>query len=121
MPDPEHNISCGRFNRWHCYESESHRPDWFDGPNRFIEFSTPDLVGHDDFFEFYYSPSSHSRKAIYMTFASLGFLILALVGALSTSHGGVNRETSRKVVPSDKQLIFLYEEADRGHSHGGMQ
>ena len=73
------------------------------------------------FFEFYYSPSSHSRKAIYMTFASLGFLILALVGALSTSHGGVNRETSRKVVPSDKQLIFLYEEADRGHSHGGMQ
>ncbi len=39
-------------------------------------------------FEFYYAPTSHSRKGIYMTFASLGFLILAMFGALTSSHGG---------------------------------
>lgn len=46
------------------------------------------------FVEFYYSSASHSRKGIYMTLASLGFLILAMFGALTTSHGGSDQKTS---------------------------
>ena len=34
-------------------------------------------------------PASHGRKAVYLTLASLGFLILAMIGVLSTSHGQV--------------------------------
>lgn len=37
--------------------------------------------------EFFYAPTSHGRKAIYLTLASLGFLILAMFGVLTTSHG----------------------------------
>jgi hypothetical protein len=37
--------------------------------------------------EFSYAPTSHGRKAVYMTLASLGFLILAMFGLLTTSHG----------------------------------
>jgi hypothetical protein len=37
--------------------------------------------------EFFYEPASHGRKAVYLTLASLGFLILAMIGVLSTSHG----------------------------------
>jgi hypothetical protein len=40
--------------------------------------------------EFFYAPASHGRKAVYLTLASLGFLILAMVGVLTTPHG---RET----------------------------
>lgn len=47
-------------------------------------------------FEFYYAPTSHSRKGIYMTFASLGFLILAMLGALTSSHGGSAVESIRR-------------------------
>jgi ABC-type uncharacterized transport system permease subunit len=37
--------------------------------------------------EFFYVPASRGRKAVYLTLASLGFLILAMIGVLSTSHG----------------------------------
>ena len=44
--------------------------------------------------EFFYEPVSHGRKAVYLTLASLGFLILAMIGVLSTSHGQSEQETS---------------------------
>lgn len=37
--------------------------------------------------EFFYSPASRGRKAFYMTLASLGFLVLAMIGILISSHG----------------------------------
>ena len=37
--------------------------------------------------EFFYTPASHGRKAVYLTLASLGFLILAMAGVLTTPHG----------------------------------
>jgi hypothetical protein len=46
--------------------------------------------------EFFYAPTSHGRKAIYLTLASLGFLILAMFGILTTSHGQGSPETSRQ-------------------------
>ncbi len=37
--------------------------------------------------EYFYEPASHGRKAVYLTLASLGFLVLAMIGVLSGSHG----------------------------------
>ncbi|TWU56887.1 Cytochrome C assembly protein [Rubripirellula tenax] len=37
--------------------------------------------------EFFYAPASRGRKAVYLTLASLGFLVLAMGGVLSTPHG----------------------------------
>lgn len=37
--------------------------------------------------EFLYSPVSRGRKAFYLTLASLGFLVLALLGVMYSSHG----------------------------------
>jgi ABC-type uncharacterized transport system permease subunit len=37
--------------------------------------------------EFFYTPASRGRKAFYMTLASLGFLVLALIGVVFSSHG----------------------------------
>ncbi|GAA4445039.1 cytochrome c biogenesis protein CcsA [Novipirellula rosea] len=37
--------------------------------------------------EFFYAPASQGRKAIYLTLASLGFLLLAFFGVLTSSHG----------------------------------
>jgi len=37
--------------------------------------------------EFFYAPASRGRKAVYLTLASLGFLVLAMIGVLTTSHG----------------------------------
>ena len=37
--------------------------------------------------EFFYVPASRGRKAVYVTLASLGFLILAMFGVLTSSHG----------------------------------
>ena len=37
--------------------------------------------------DFFYVPASRGRKAVYLTLASLGFLILAMVGVLTSSHG----------------------------------
>ncbi len=44
--------------------------------------------------EYFYEPASHGRKAVYLTLASLGFLILAMFGILTTSHGRESSETS---------------------------
>ncbi|MEO1614774.1 MAG: cytochrome c biogenesis protein CcsA [Planctomycetota bacterium] len=37
--------------------------------------------------ELFYKPASRGRKAFYMTLASLGFLVLALLGVMFSSHG----------------------------------
>ena len=37
--------------------------------------------------EFFYEPSSRGRKAVYLTLASLGFLVLAMFSVLSSRHG----------------------------------
>jgi hypothetical protein len=46
--------------------------------------------------EFFYAPASHGRKAVYLTLASLGFLILAMIGVLSTSHGQAAETSERR-------------------------
>ena len=46
--------------------------------------------------EFLYAPTSHGRKAVYLTLASLGFLILAMVGVLTSSHGQEQVERSNR-------------------------
>ena len=50
--------------------------------------------------EFFYAPASRGRKAVYLTLASLGFLILAMVGLLSSSHGQADKETSQQAPSS---------------------
>ncbi|TWT92685.1 cytochrome c biogenesis protein CcsA [Stieleria varia] len=37
--------------------------------------------------EYFYAPASRGRKAFYLALASLGFLILAMIGILTSSHG----------------------------------
>ena len=37
--------------------------------------------------EYFYAPASRGRKAVYLTLASGGFLVLAMIGVLTTSHG----------------------------------
>ena len=37
--------------------------------------------------EFMYAPASRGRKVAYLTLASFGFLVLAMMGVLGTSHG----------------------------------
>jgi ABC-type transport system involved in cytochrome c biogenesis permease subunit len=37
--------------------------------------------------EYFYAPSSRGGKAVFLTLASLGFLILAMIGVLTSSHG----------------------------------
>jgi ABC-type uncharacterized transport system permease subunit len=49
--------------------------------------------------EYFYKPASRGRKAVYLTLASLGFLILAMIGVLTTSHGQA-AETSGRQVPA---------------------
>lgn len=44
--------------------------------------------------EYFYAPASRGRKAIYLTLASGGFLVLAMIGVLTTSHGQAEQETS---------------------------
>ena len=77
MPDPEHNISCGGLTAG--IAMNLNRTGQIGLMDRTVSLSFLLLIWlvMTTFFEFYYSPSSHSRKAIYMTFASLGFLILA--------------------------------------------
>lgn len=45
--------------------------------------------------EFLYEPASHGRKAVYLTLASLGFLVLAMVAVLTGTHGQSPDGTSR--------------------------
>lgn len=59
--------------------------------------------------EFFYEPASHGRKAVYLTLASLGFLVLAMIAVLtSSSHGQPTvSELSAPVEahePSDDQI-----------------
>lgn len=49
--------------------------------------------------EFFYAPASRGRKAVYLTLASLGFLILAMVGVLSTPHGQSGKPSVQQVAP----------------------
>ena len=44
--------------------------------------------------EFFYSPESSGRKAVYLTLASLGFLILVMISVLTSSHGQAEKEVS---------------------------
>ena len=58
--------------------------------------------------EFFYAPASSGRKAVYLTLASLGFLILAMIGLLTSSHGQSEKDAQMEVlVPgeSDQALI----------------
>jgi hypothetical protein len=61
--------------------------------------------------EFFYAPASHGRKAIYLTLASLGFLILAMVGVLTTSHGRESK--SPQAVQEQADLTTLVQRQDR--------
>jgi uncharacterized membrane protein len=44
--------------------------------------------------EFFYEPASHGRKAVYLTLASFGFLVLAMIAVLTGSHGKDPNEIS---------------------------
>ena len=50
--------------------------------------------------EWFYKPASRGRKAVYVTVASLGFLILAVGGVMSTDHGQVPRPPSNLATPA---------------------
>lgn len=56
--------------------------------------------------EFFYAPASHGRKAVYLTLASLGFLVLAMIGILTTSHGQT-AETSYGQIQEEKPTDTL--------------
>ena len=58
--------------------------------------------------EYFYEPASRGRKAVYLTLASLGFLILAMIGVLSSSHGQA-AETSGRQVPARWSHLSLWE------------
>ena len=73
-------------------------------------------------FEFYYAPSSHSGKGIYMTFASLGFLILAMFGALTSSHGGSKAEQLNGTTkPVELQLTSREQNSASSFDEGRFQ
>ena len=44
--------------------------------------------------EYFYAPASRGRKAVYLTLASGGFLVLAMIGVLTTSHGQTDDDAS---------------------------
>ena len=50
--------------------------------------------------EFFYVPASRGRKAVYLTLASLGFLILAMFGVLTSGHGRKPEDVSLRPDPS---------------------
>ncbi|QDT08067.1 Cytochrome C assembly protein [Rubripirellula lacrimiformis] len=54
--------------------------------------------------EFFYAPASRGRKAVYLTLASLGFLILAMVGILTTPHGQTKPDDAAAEVESAADL-----------------
>jgi len=60
--------------------------------------------------EFFYAPASHGRKAVYLTLASLGFLILAMIGLFTSSHGRADVEASLpRGVPLVRQVSVCRE------------
>jgi ABC-type uncharacterized transport system permease subunit len=46
--------------------------------------------------EYLYAPASSGRKAVYLTLASLGFLILAMIGLMTSSHGQGTNDLSMR-------------------------
>ncbi|MCM2371715.1 cytochrome C assembly protein [Aporhodopirellula aestuarii] len=50
--------------------------------------------------EYLYAPASRGRKVAYLTLASFGFLVLAMSGVLTTSHGGGATESEVSPEPS---------------------
>ena len=62
--------------------------------------------------EFFYAPASHGRKAVYLTLASLGFLILAMAGVLTTPHGRDADAPSPLSVPvsssDEREAVWLF-------------
>jgi ABC-type uncharacterized transport system permease subunit len=50
--------------------------------------------------EFLYTPTSHGRKAVYLTLASLGFLVLAMIGVLTTPHGQAQPDVDQRATDS---------------------
>lgn len=63
--------------------------------------------------EFFYKPASRGRKAVYLTLASLGFLILAMIGVLTTPHGQA-AQTSRSWVPPQIERVWESAASQRG-------
>ncbi|NNE00550.1 MAG: cytochrome c biogenesis protein CcsA [Pirellulaceae bacterium] len=59
---------------------------WTDGGVLFSMLLFLWLVGTTAL-EFFYAPASRGRKAVYLTLASLGFLVLAMISVLTSSHG----------------------------------
>jgi ABC-type transport system involved in cytochrome c biogenesis permease subunit len=59
---------------------------WTDGGVLFSTLLFLWLVGTTAL-EFFYEPASRGRKAVYLTLASLGFLVLAMTSVLKGSHG----------------------------------
>ncbi|MDF1842217.1 MAG: cytochrome c biogenesis protein CcsA [Rubripirellula sp.] len=57
--------------------------------------------------DYFYEPASHGRKAVYLTLASLGFLILAMIGVLTAPHGQNPDEQSKLHTPSTTQVALL--------------
>lgn len=51
--------------------------------------------------EFLYAPASRGRKVAYLTLASFGFLVLAMSGVLTTSHGGTATGADAAAIRSD--------------------
>ncbi|QDT08985.1 cytochrome c biogenesis protein CcsA [Planctomycetes bacterium K23_9] len=45
--------------------------------------------------EFFYEPASRGRKAVYLTLASLGFLVLAMASVLTGSHGSEKEQAAQ--------------------------
>lgn len=60
--------------------------------------------------EFVYAPASRGRKVAYLTLASFGFLVLAMTGVLTTSHGSTPPDGSSvemspvEVIPVEADL-----------------
>lgn len=67
--------------------------------------------------EFFYAPTSHGRKAIYLTLASLGFLILAMFGILTTSHGQASPESSSQSQLPSVLVAFDLDSSVRSGCH----
>lgn len=53
--------------------------------------------------EFFYAPARRGRKVVYLTLASFGFLVLAMLGVLGSSHGQ-SQETTGLVKPQPTAL-----------------
>lgn len=46
--------------------------------------------------EFFYKPARQGRKVAYLTLASFGFLVLAMVGVLGSGHGGRSQSSGAR-------------------------